>query len=98
MIAPPLIKKPSTLESSGLDRRVDSGPVTTAPYNNQRDDPKPAIYPGPKKILRRRRNFHWKITGVSPCSKSCGGGEFLNLSQNKIYFSEQIQKINEHKK
>lgn len=83
VIAPPLIKKPSPSETSRLDtRRLDSSPATTAPYNNQRDDPKPAVvYPGSKKAIRRRRNFHWKITGVTPCSKSCGGGEFLNISE-----------------
>lgn len=75
IIAPPLLKKPSPSEASHSDaRRLDSNPATTAPYNNQRDDPKPIVYAGSKKAGRRRRNFHWKITGTTPCSKSCGGG------------------------
>lgn len=44
-------------------RRLDK-PLTTL---SQGDDARP--------LRRRRRKFVWKITGMTSCSKTCGGGE-----------------------
>ncbi|KAJ3649706.1 hypothetical protein Zmor_021431 [Zophobas morio] len=64
LIAPPLIKRPS---DSGVPepRRLET------PLNalNQRDEARPV-----HRRTRLRRRFAWKISGVSACSKSCGGG------------------------
>ncbi|XP_066245264.1 thrombospondin type-1 domain-containing protein 4 isoform X1 [Euwallacea similis] len=61
LIAPPLLRRP----------QEDNSTI----FSNQRDDPKPSvIYPGPRKTRLRRRNYHWKVTGLSHCSKTCGGG------------------------
>ncbi|RZC42708.1 hypothetical protein BDFB_014254, partial [Asbolus verrucosus] len=63
IIAPPLIKRPD----AGVPepRRLDT------PLNalNQRDEARPL-----HRRTRLRRRFAWKISGVSACSKSCGGG------------------------
>lgn len=76
-IAPPYIKKPALAsDSSYLDpRRLEPPPSV---LHNQRDEParSPEVRPGHVVHRRqRRRKFVWKITGVTACSKSCGGGK-----------------------
>ncbi|XP_008195650.1 thrombospondin type-1 domain-containing protein 4 [Tribolium castaneum] len=58
LIAPPLLKRPD----SGIPepRRLET---------SQRDEARPL-----HRRTRLRRRFAWKISGVSACSKSCGGG------------------------
>lgn len=65
-IAPPLLKRPS---DSGIPepRRLDT-PLSGL---SQRDEARPI-----HRRTRLRRRFAWKISGVSACSKSCGGGKF----------------------
>lgn len=60
-IAPPFIKSPVHLEPRKLETTINS--VT------QRDEARPTHN---KRRIRRR--FSWKISGVTGCSKSCGGG------------------------
>ncbi|XP_030764113.1 thrombospondin type-1 domain-containing protein 4-like [Sitophilus oryzae] len=71
-IAPPLLRRPSPSEQPTLDtRRLDIAPPSVA-FNNQRDDPKPVtIHPGHRRTRIRRKYFHWKVTGLTPCTKSC---------------------------
>lgn len=83
-IAPPYLKKP-TADSPYLDpRRLDPLPT----IHNQRDEPprSPEIRPGSHVVHRRqrRRKFVWKITGVTACSKSCGGGNDNIFIKNMI--------------
>lgn len=67
VIAPPLIKRPSPSDLPRLD--------VNSTFNNQRDEAKPsAVYPGQRRTRLRRRAYHWKVTGLTPCTKSCGGG------------------------
>ncbi|KAF5280293.1 hypothetical protein FQR65_LT03102 [Abscondita terminalis] len=63
-ISPPYQKRPvlNSLEPKRLDTLPNS--VT------QHDEAKP----GHSYRRRVRKRFSWKIAGVSPCSKSCGGG------------------------
>lgn len=61
-IAPPFHPAPSHLEPRRLD--VPSNSVS------QHDEAKP----GHNYRRKIRKRFSWKISGVSPCSKSCGGG------------------------
>ncbi|KAH0812217.1 hypothetical protein GEV33_010573 [Tenebrio molitor] len=58
MIAPPLIQRPS-----------DPGVPEPRRLETQRDEARPV-----HRRTRLRRRFSWKISGVSACSKSCGGG------------------------
>lgn len=68
IVAPPLLKRP---DSGVLEpRRLE---VSTNALS-QRDEAKP-VYRRPK--LKRR--FAWKISGISACSKPCGGGELKSL-------------------
>ncbi|KAL1512823.1 hypothetical protein ABEB36_002345 [Hypothenemus hampei] len=77
IIAPPLIKRPTpsdllTIEPNKFDQTSN---INSSIFYNQRDDPKPSvIYPGHRRTRLRRKNFHWKVTGLTPCTKSCGGG------------------------
>lgn len=73
VVAPPLLKKPAVIESAVVEtRRLDS-PL----YNiSQKDEARPpSVHPGPRRSRLRRKYFHWKITGLTACSKSCGGGK-----------------------
>lgn len=69
-IAPPYSKHPNVyplkLDSS---KQFDISTV-------QRDEAKPTHH----HRRRVRRRFLWRISGVSPCSKSCGGGKIKYLS------------------
>nr|XP_023013679.1 ADAMTS-like protein 4 [Leptinotarsa decemlineata] len=68
-IAPPSIKRP-IIEPMVLEtRKLDTSFNTSF---NQRDEARPPV---PHRRTRlRRKHFHWKITGLTACSKSCGGG------------------------
>jgi hypothetical protein len=70
MIAPPLIQRPS-----------DPGVPEPRRLETQRDEARPV-----HRRTRLRRRFSWKISGVSACSKSCGGG----TSNNKSFRSHHI--------
>lgn len=72
-IAPPLMRKPTedrpSLENSNLDSFVNAV--------NQKDEARFPPRDEPSKPLHRRvrrKKFAWKITGVTTCSKTCGGG------------------------
>ncbi|CAG9762392.1 unnamed protein product [Ceutorhynchus assimilis] len=91
IIAPPLIRRPS---DTVTPRKLDHQNST---FSNQRDDPKPSvIYPGPRRTRLRRRNFHWKVTGLTPCTKTCGGGTqtYIRVCYRTISATHQIP-INE---
>nr|XP_022913821.1 thrombospondin type-1 domain-containing protein 4 isoform X1 [Onthophagus taurus] len=61
-IAPPLIQQMSN--DIGLEpRRLDVN-------HHQKDEGKPTTH----RRIRPRRRFAWKITGLGPCTKTCGGG------------------------
>ncbi|KAK9717542.1 ADAM-TS Spacer 1 [Popillia japonica] len=64
-IAPPLLN-PLPNDILPEPRRLDI-PLNTL---NQKDEAKP----NPHRRYRNRRRFQWKISGLTPCSKSCGGG------------------------
>lgn len=71
VLAPPLLKKPPVIEPAVVETRRLESPL----YNiSQKDEARPPIHPGPRRPRLRRRYFHWKITGLTACSKSCGGG------------------------
>ncbi|XP_019865966.1 thrombospondin type-1 domain-containing protein 4 [Aethina tumida] len=66
-IAPPLVKKPY---DGGLEpKRLEPSSFNTL---NQKDEARPLHTSHRRPRLRRK--FAWKITGVSPCTKTCGGG------------------------
>ncbi|XP_060516907.1 thrombospondin type-1 domain-containing protein 4 [Cylas formicarius] len=70
MIAPPLIKRP---DPQALDsRKPDPIWINNSTFNNPRDEPRAPIVT--RRTRLRRKYFHWKITGLTPCTKSCGGG------------------------
>lgn len=88
-ISPPYLKKspPIVDVSSHLDpRRLEPPPTVFS----QRDEPprppiRDEIRPGHAVHRRqRRRKFVWKITGVTACSKSCGGGKDLTVHKVPI--------------
>ncbi|XP_048523218.1 papilin-like [Dendroctonus ponderosae] len=72
VIAPPSIMRP--VPAPNLDMRKLDISSSNSSFNSQRDDPKPAYLPGQRRTRLKRRNFHWKVTGYTPCSKTCGGG------------------------
>lgn len=92
-IAPPLLRRPSPSEQPTLDtRRLDIAPPSVA-FNNQRDDPKPVtIHPGHRRTRIRRKYFHWKVTGLTPCTKSCGGGtqNYIRACYRTVTATHQI--------
>ncbi|XP_028137005.2 ADAMTS-like protein 4 isoform X1 [Diabrotica virgifera virgifera] len=70
-IAPPLMKRP-IIEPIVLETKSDLSLNTSL---SQRDEAKPPLpVPGIRRTRLRRKHFHWKITGLTACSKSCGGG------------------------
>lgn len=75
-LAPPsvLIPRSHTIETPNLDRSL---------HSNQQDDPKSLTSHHHHRQRRVRKRFTWKISGISACSKSCGGGE-LNFVDNLI--------------
>lgn len=67
---PALVKYPTKV--IGLEsRRLDPSTGTLT----QRDDPNPKPSLHHHRRQRVKRRFSWKITGLSACSKSCGGGK-----------------------
>ncbi|CAG9821234.1 unnamed protein product [Phaedon cochleariae] len=74
-LAPPLIQRSPT--EAATHRRPEPAFNVSAHQMasfGQRDEARPAVvYPGRRTRLRRK-NFHWKVTGLTACSKSCGGG------------------------
>lgn len=72
-IAPPLMRKPS-------EERPPLEPVNSDPFVNTLSQKDEARFPPrdePSKPIHRRirrKKFAWKITGVTACSKTCGGG------------------------
>lgn len=72
-IAPPSIMRPVPVPNLDI-RKLDISSSNSS-FNSQRDDPKSAYLPGQRRTRVKRRNFHWKITGYTPCSKTCGGGK-----------------------
>lgn len=73
-IAPPYLKRPTIPSDSAL-----ASPPNT--LTSQRDEPRPHLArddPRPAhpihRRMRKQRRFAWKITGVTACSRSCGGG------------------------
>ncbi|CAG9860808.1 unnamed protein product [Phyllotreta striolata] len=71
--APPFMKRsgkdnePIALESKQPDLLLNTS-------LSQRDEARPPPVPGIRRTRLRRKHFHWKITGLTACSKSCGGG------------------------
>lgn len=63
-IAPPYIQRQNI---SFEPRRLDSSPNLP---NHQKDEPKVPI-----RKFRLRRKFSWKVSGTTPCTKTCGGGK-----------------------
>ncbi|KAG5874393.1 hypothetical protein JTB14_012376 [Gonioctena quinquepunctata] len=72
VMAPPLIKRP-VIEPMVLEtKKLDSFSNISL---SQRDEARPPVsYPAHRRTRLRRKHFHWKITGLTACSKSCGGG------------------------
>ncbi|CAH1112371.1 unnamed protein product, partial [Psylliodes chrysocephalus] len=71
-IAPPLLKRNSN-EPTALESKQPSIPFNTS--ISQRDEARPPLpVPGIRRTRLRRKHYHWKITGRTACSKSCGGG------------------------
>ncbi|CAH1991455.1 unnamed protein product [Acanthoscelides obtectus] len=72
VIAPPLMKRPNSADPSIIEtRRLE----TTYSNVTLKDESRPQIlHPGPRRTRIRRKHFHWKVTGLTACSKSCGGG------------------------
>ncbi|XP_056633322.1 thrombospondin type-1 domain-containing protein 4 isoform X2 [Diorhabda sublineata] len=73
-LAPPLMKRPNIIEPTVLEtKQIDSLAFNTS--LTQRDEARPPI---PIPVIRRprlrRKHFTWKLTGLTACSKSCGGG------------------------
>ncbi|XP_045460910.1 thrombospondin type-1 domain-containing protein 4-like isoform X2 [Harmonia axyridis] len=65
--APPsiLTSDSHTLDTRKYDRSL---------HSNQQDDPKSLTNHHHHRQRRVRKRFSWKISGISACSKSCGGG------------------------
>lgn len=59
-----------------VETRRFEKPLTTL---SQGDDSRP--------LRRRRRKFVWKISGMSACSKSCGGGELFQFKLQSEWMS-----------
>ncbi|KAJ8980657.1 hypothetical protein NQ317_017583 [Molorchus minor] len=72
VIAPPLVKRPYIDPTSLETKRLDSSAANTS--LNQKDEARPPLHPGPRRTRTRRKYFHWKVTGLTACSKPCGGG------------------------
>ncbi|KAK9874024.1 hypothetical protein WA026_002378 [Henosepilachna vigintioctopunctata] len=68
-IAPPSILHPNAGPSNSETRKNDR-----SVHFNQQDDPKSSLNHHHHRQRRVRRRFSWKISGISACSKSCGGG------------------------
>lgn len=70
-IAPPFMKKPPepTLTEP---KKLDPPLITLSQRDEAKLPAKDEPRPGHRRL--RRRRFTWKITGVTACSKSCGGG------------------------
>lgn len=95
LMTPALVKRPlepriepTILETRKLDTKYNityhqkdeaARSVTTSPYH--------------KRTRTRKRHFHWKITGLTACSKSCGGGNlsFALFSKLKTFKTEYIE-------
>ncbi|XP_050306134.1 thrombospondin type-1 domain-containing protein 4-like [Anthonomus grandis grandis] len=93
--APPLLKRP--LDPVTFDTRILEPYGDNATFSHQRDDPKPVVlHPGQRRTRLRRRNFHWKVTGLTPCTKTCGGGTqtYLRTCYRTVTPTHQIP-INE---
>lgn len=86
-IAPPLLN-PLPNDILPEPRRLDI-PLNTL---NQKDEAKP----NPHRRYRNRRRFQWKISGLTPCSKSCGGGMNTLLTNHiKQYLFDLLSGIQE---
>lgn len=66
IVAPPLMKRPNHLPKSIDTQRLEGfGNVTL------KDEARPHFS---RRRNKFRKFFHWKLTGLTACSKSCGGG------------------------
>lgn len=75
-IAPPLLRKPQPEESShNIETRRLDLPSSINSTFAQKDE---AIRPHHHRRTRfRRKYFQWKVTGLTACSRSCGGGKHI---------------------
>ncbi|XP_076267689.1 thrombospondin type 1 domain containing lonely heart isoform X2 [Rhynchophorus ferrugineus] len=96
-IAPHLLRRPTPYQPSSVDtRRLDSKSPNVI-YSNQLDEPKSTTnYPSLRRTRIRRKYLHWKVTGLTPCTKSCGGGtqNYIRACYRILNSTNQMQ-VNE---
>ncbi|KAJ8916379.1 hypothetical protein NQ315_005077 [Exocentrus adspersus] len=93
VLAPPFIKKPAvTLEPATVETRRLDLPLYNISYNQKDEARPPPVHPGPRRTRVRRKYFHWKITGLTACSKSCGGGiqTYVKTCYREIHPHNQV--------